>query len=369
MSNSPRDQPARLNPESAQSLKRAFKIGIGAGCLATGLWFVGMLAVFLALLAYLAGGWTLAIGRMVGDSRQFVWPAITAVGFGLFAIAMSRLRKFLVTHKPVDGPSPADSATALPAARKLCFVKWLSIGIAIVAALLAGVDLSQNLARARDAKLLSSPHTGGHRRQSKNNLKQIGLALHNYHQIHKTFPPGAIISETGEPRHSWVTMILPHLDHAPLYKTIDQNRAWNDDVNMPAMRHVLGALLHPGLDDWPYFYDNRTTERPGVTHYAANQHVFGPNRGMRFRDFVDGTSNVFMAGEVPSNFVPWGKPGNWRDLRLGINKSPVGFGSPSKGGAHFLLGDGTVRFITENVDPKILRQLGNPADGETLGEF
>jgi hypothetical protein len=344
-------------------------LAFGIGCLATGLWFVGLLAVVLALLAYLACGWTLAIGRMLSDPGQFVWPAITAVGFGLFAIVMSRLREFLATHNAGESPLPADSATAHPAARKLAFAKWLSVGITIVATLLAGVDLAQNLAGARDAKLLSSPNTGGHRRQSKNNMKHIGLALHNYHEIEMTFPPGAIISETEEPRHSWVTMILPHLDQAPLYKTIDQNRAWNDDVNMPAMCHSLGALLHPGLDDWPYFYDNRTTERLGVTHYAANQHVFGPNYGMRFRDIKDGTSNVFMAGEVPSDFVPWGKPGNWRDLRLGINKSPVGFGSPSKGGANFLMGDGTVKFISETVDPKILRQLGNPADGETLGEF
>ena len=118
-----------------------------------------------------------------------------------------------------------------------------------------------------------------------------------------------------------------------------------------------------------YLYQARVTDKPAVTHYAANTHVFGPNLSPRFRDLKDSSLNVFMAGEVASDFVPSSKPGNWRDPRPGINKSPVGFGSPSTGGAHFLLGDGTVRFISEAVDPEILRQLGTPADGATVGEF
>ncbi|MDA1252292.1 MAG: hypothetical protein O2820_24065 [Planctomycetota bacterium] len=95
-----------------------------------------------------------------------------------------------------------------------------------------------------------------------------------------------------------------------------------------------------------YLYQARVTDKPAVTRCAANRLSLG------FRDLKDGSSNVFMAGEVASDFVPWRRPGNWRDPRPGINKSSVGFGSPSTGGTHSLLGDGTVRFTSESVDPE-----------------
>ena len=95
-----------------------------------------------------------------------------------------------------------------------------------------------------------------------------------------------------------------------------------------------------------YLYQARVTDKPAVTRCAANRLSLG------FRDLKDGSSNIFMAGEVASDFVPWRRPGNWRGPRPGINKSSVGFGSPSTGGTHSLLGDGTVRFTSESVDPE-----------------
>lgn len=283
---------------------------------------------------------------------------------------MSGIRGFFARQCPPDVPDTPGSPVPQKASLKVTTVARICAGIAVTAALLAGVDLAQNLAGAREGTILDSPGGAGWRSRSKNNMKQIGLALHNYHEVEGQFPPGATVTVQGEPRHSWVTMILPHLDQAPLHKKIHFDKAWDDPANLPATCNVLPSLPHPGFEqDRRYRYQARVTDKPAVTHYAANMHVFGPNLSLRFRDLKDGSSNVFMAGEVASNFVPWGKPGNWRDPRLGINKSPVGFGSPSPSGAHFLLGDGTVRFISQTVDPEILRQLGTPADGATAGEF
>ena len=130
------------------------------------------------------------------------------------------------------------------------------------------------------------------------------------------------------------------------------------------MRHILHSLRHPGLE--PKWHPAiQVGEKPAVSHYAGNKYIFGTQSGPRIPDFPDGLTNMTFAGEVCSHFVPWGKPGNWRDPRLGINQSPFGFGSASAGGAHLLMGDGTVRFVSEKISPDVLRQLGEPADGET----
>ena len=145
-----------------------------------------------------------------------------------------------------------------------------------------------------------------------------------------------------------MTSILPHLDQKPLYEQIDQSKAWNDPANLPAMRHILHFLRHPGLE--PKLHPSiQVGEKPAVSHYAANQYVFGTQPSLRISDFPDGLTNTIFAGEIRSHFVPWGKPGNWRDPRLGINKPTLGFGSTSNGGAHLLMGDGTVRFVSEKI--------------------
>jgi hypothetical protein len=94
-----------------------------------------------------------------------------------------------------------------------------------------------------------------------------------------------------------------------------------------------------------------------------------PGRKRPFSEITDGTSNAILAGEVNANFEPWGKPGNCRDPRLGLNKSPHGFGSPFIGGGHFLMADGAVKFISENIDPQVLKAIATPDGGEPVGDF
>ena len=83
-------------------------------------------------------------------------------------------------------------------------------------------------------------------------------------------------------------------------------------------------------------------------------------------DVIDGTSNTIMAGEVVSRFKPWGDPLNSRDSALGINRSPDGFGGPFEGGANVLFVNGSVHFIKDTVDPKMLKALSTPRGGEPI---
>ncbi len=64
-----------------------------------------------------------------------------------------------------------------------------------------------------------------------NNLKRIGLALHNYHEVHGMLPAGGIVREDGTELYSWTMSLLPYLDQAPLYDQIIENSAWNSPEN------------------------------------------------------------------------------------------------------------------------------------------
>jgi hypothetical protein len=201
------------------------------------------------------------------------------------------------------------------------------------------------------------------RTQSKNQLKQIGLALHNYYDVFETFPHGGTFDEFGEPQHGWTTFVLPYFDQAELYKRVDFRFPWNHPVNSPVFQTLLIHLLRPGIDTW------ESSDGFPLTHYAANSHVLNAGPALRIKDVTDGVSNTIFIGEVNGDFKPWGHPVNWRDPATGINRSPVGFGSPSTGGAQFLLMDGSVKFLNDNIHPTILKALSTPNGGETIPDF
>jgi prepilin-type processing-associated H-X9-DG protein len=196
------------------------------------------------------------------------------------------------------------------------------------------------------------------RSQSVNNLKQIGLALHNYNSVFRSFPPGGTFDGRGQPQHSWMTSILPFIEQDALYKRIDLSVPWDHPRNADAFRTRVNPYLRPGLPD--------NGEGYAPAQYAANSLALGGNLPRTFASFTDGTVNTFIAGEVPANFKPWGDPTNWRDPSKGINQSPDGFGGPSPRGANFLFADGSVRFLRNTIDPKVFKALGTPAANDVV---
>jgi len=206
---------------------------------------------------------------------------------------------------------------------------------------------------------------------SKNNLKQVGLAMHNYHETYAVLPPGGTFNKTGQPQHSWVSQVLPFLDQASLYDRIDFNQPWEAEVNQKPFQTRISTIYSPGMKS---DYDNGKSSEEAFqgyqpTHYVANSRVLNVNSNMKFDQISDGISNTILAGEIKSYIKPWGDPKNFRDPALGINRQKNGFGSPFTGGAHFLLGDGSVRFISEDIDPAVLKALSTPNSGEPVGEF
>ena len=126
-----------------------------------------------------------------------------------------------------------------------------------------------------------------------------------------------------------------------------------------AVTHYVGIAGHgPNAASLPL-------RAPGVG-------VFGYNRITRMRDITDGTSNTMAISEASEPFNTWSAGG--RATIRGFSRKPYvngpdGIGGPSIGGFNAGLADGSVRFISENIDPEILERLSAIADGQPLDEF
>lgn len=222
--------------------------------------------------------------------------------------------------------------------------------------------------------------TAARRSQSKNNMKQLMLALHNYHDTYRHFPAGTIEESAEEPddRLSWLVSILPFIEQAALYDQIDRENAWDSDANSDWTDLAIQVLNNPGEPNG----GGRETHYIGMAGIGedaakldvgnARAGVFGYDRKTRLRDITDGTSNTIAIMEASDDFGPWAKGG--RATIRGLTEEPYingpdGIGGPYQGGAHAGLADGSVRFISENIDPEVLKALVTISGGERIGPF
>lgn len=223
------------------------------------------------------------------------------------------------------------------------------IGPILVALLLPAVQQARNAAREA---------------QARNNMKQMGLAMHNFHDVYNRFPPklvpgGEVVP--NEVAQSWMTDCLIFIDQAPLYNQIQKNNAWSDPSNQTQMSTVIPAYLHPSVAERPI-----SAQGYALAHYASNSQVISDRLSTSLRNITDGSSNTMLAGTVNAGFKPWGDPSNHRDPANGFRGGPDAFGAPSIVGATILLGDGSVRRISPDLDPNIAAALASPAGGEQI---
>ena len=182
----------------------------------------------------------------------------------------------------------------------------LLVVIAIIAILIA--LLLPAVQHAREA---------ARRTQCKNNLKQIGLAVHNYADVYRCFPPSAAVNlsltSTGN-NGSWGVhgRILPHLDQANVFNKVDLAIAWDFQLAIDGLKIPVYACPSDALSDQarvvgagrPTLYSTSYGFNFGtwfVFNPATGQGgdgMFHPNSRLSFRDVTDGTSNTLLAAEV-----------------------------------------------------------------------
>ncbi|MFO1007882.1 MAG: DUF1559 domain-containing protein [Planctomycetaceae bacterium] len=200
-----------------------------------------------------------------------------------------------------------------------------------------------------------------YRSQCKNNLKQIGLALHNYHDQYQEFPPAYTVDEHGKPLHSWRTLILPFIDQELLYQKIDLSKPWNHPVNISAFKAVVPVYECPSVKS-----------EPGMTNYLAvtgENTGIRPERSLKFKEMTDGSSNTLAVVEVnPKHAVHWMSPHD-ADLALLLGLSREKDNLQHTGGYHVLLFDGSVRYLSIDIQESILRALVSASGNDEVGEF
>jgi prepilin-type N-terminal cleavage/methylation domain-containing protein/prepilin-type processing-associated H-X9-DG protein len=290
----------------------------------------------------------------------------------------------------------------------------LLVVIAIIAVLIA--LLLPAVQQAREA---------ARRTQCKNNLRQLGLALHNYLDAFNTFPSGWIGVEDGiQTAHEgingagWGTMILPQIEQSSLYNQFNPQVAIEDPLNDVFRLNTLAVFRCPS-DPQPERFVIEEEGSPGtvicelpIANYVGafgtveldgcenppgtppvlgngqcvGDGTFYHNSRVLIRDFVDGTSNTFFVGERKTN-VTLGWYSTWvgrvaegeeafQRVLGSLDHTPNhpdthfdDFSSQHEGGAHFVLADGHVRFVSENIDRNTYQAVGTIKGGEVLGEF
>lgn len=200
--------------------------------------------------------------------------------------------------------------------------------------------------------------------QSRKNLNQSSLAINNFENKFGQFPSGTSVNNSGEMCHSWITQILPDIERQQLYDRIDMDKPWNSYENREHFKNEISDFYNPMMRENK---ERISIEGYGLSHYAANVRMLPFGQSLRQIDVAkDGTSQTILLGEVHENLQPWGGAGNLRDPAAGINISPNSFGSQWEGGVHFSLVDGSVQWISDDIDPDVLKALSTPNGGEDL---
>jgi hypothetical protein len=188
---------------------------------------------------------------------------------------------------------------------------------------------------------------------AQNDLKQVGVAMHNYHSAYNRFPGAAIRGPNGQPLLSWRVALLPYLGENALYQQFHLDEPWDSPANRPLVMKMPKVYAHP-LD--------QASNQAGMTHCqvcVGPGTVFENPQGHKLTDILDGTSNTALVLEA-TNAVIWTKPD---DLNFNPNGALPWLGGQFSNGFHVLMCDGSVRFASNTTNALTLRCLIQRNDG------
>lgn len=194
------------------------------------------------------------------------------------------------------------------------------------------------------------------RMTASNELKQIGLAMHNHHAAFKSLPDRAIRDADGKPLLSWRVKILPFIEQNELYGQFHLDEPWDSEHNIKLLPMMPSTYVDPSVP-----------LQPGHTVFqvpVGDKVLFSETGAPKFRDVLDGLSNTIMVVECNRDeAVPWTKP---EDITVDLNSPMAQMGNTHVNGFHVLMSDGAVKFITKNIDQDVFRALFTKAGREPI---
>ena len=208
------------------------------------------------------------------------------------------------------------------------------------------------------AQLTGPPGSGGAANaRTQNNMKQIAIAMHNYHDTYGALPSAAVLGKKGKPLLSWRVQVLPYVEQAALFQQIKLDEPWDsvhnkkvfDDNPMPKVFEVPG------------------TTKPGEknTHmqvFRGNGAMFDLVKGVKFAEVADGLSNTIMVATAKTA-VPWMKPD---DMEFDPKTDPRDLMLYIGGQTNISFGDGSVRILKKSVTVENMRGLITKSGGEVV---
>ncbi len=213
------------------------------------------------------------------------------------------------------------------------------------------------------AALVERARATAGRSQAQNNLKQIALAFHNYHDAYGKFPAD-ITDKDGKPLLSWRVAILPFLEQDNLYKQFKMDEPWDSEHNKKLIAQMPKTYRSPAQKAG----DGKTTYLAPVGQTGEGGKVKYGVLGARIADITDGTSNTIMVVEVNDDAAAaWTKPD---DLKVDAKQPLKGLIGHYPEGFNAGFADGSVRFIRRAIDPNVLNHLFTRNGGEVIpGDF
>ncbi len=188
------------------------------------------------------------------------------------------------------------------------------------------------------------------RAKSSNNLKQMAIAFHNYHDANGHFPRD-IADKNGKPLLSWRVAILPYLEEAEVYKQFKLDEAWDSDDNKKLLEKMSKVYTAP-----------RGKFEKGHTFYQsfAGPGAFMGGKDLKLFDITDGTSNTFMIVEA-GDAAPWTKPA---DVAFDPKKPLPKLGGIFDGDFSVAFADGHVQYVKKGVKDENVKKYITIAGGE-----
>ncbi len=204
------------------------------------------------------------------------------------------------------------------------------------------------------------------RNQCNNSLKQIGLAMHNYHDVYRCFPAAVMTDEEGNPRRSWRVAILPFLQEGATYDQYDFNESW-DGSNNQALEGDRPVAYECSVDAAAGPFDASCVMIVGEGTVGGE-----PNAGVEMQDITDGTANTIVAIEVSASGIHWMEPRDMTvDEAIAYITDPAASGRvhAHPGGVNAILADGSIHLIPSTSTSEELRAMMIRADDQLLEEL